>query len=101
MIITYDYDDDNLLNQGYKGAMHKYPNGIGYSGRPQMVHRNSNSPVRDILCRVDSLCLINTSFNTHGNPILFTLDECIADFKKQIKQDKKEINWLIVYDDKD
>lgn len=101
MIITFDYTTNDLKYLGYSGVMHRYPDKEVYSGRPQIIGRYSVSPIMDILCRVESECLVNTSFNTHGNPILFTLDQCIDDFKKQLVNDTEEINWLIVYDEKD
>lgn len=101
MIITYDYDDYGLTHECYEGVMHKYPRQNMYSGRPQIILQNSESPIRDILCRIVHKCLINTSFNTHGNPILYSLDDCLADFQKQCINDNEEINWLIVYDEKD
>jgi carbamoyltransferase len=94
MIMTHDVSDEAADSVKYRGIMHVYPDKTTYSGRPQIVV-GQKSVIAKILNRVSSLCLINTSFNTHGTPILYSVDDCIRDFKKQCEHDKGRRNHLI------
>jgi carbamoyltransferase len=81
MIVTYDYRDDVDIAK-YRGVMHKYPRSSVYSGRPQVVKEDDDKLVKDILEGVyeDYKCLVNTSYNVHGNPILFSYRSVLEDF---------------------
>lgn len=75
MICTHEYMRG--YSEQYGGVMHKktlFDN--TYTGRPQIVH---DGFMRMILDKVEELtdtkCLVNTSFNVHGQPIVFdTMD---------------------------
>ena len=72
MICTHNYK--RSYSKQYGGVMHKktlYP-GI-YTGRPQIVSKGSFSDMilREVERLTDTKCLVNTSFNVHGNPIVF------------------------------
>lgn len=98
MIMTHDFNDDAVKSEKYIGVRHIYPDGKTYSGRPQVISDSDTRPIKYILQRVNSLCLINTSFNTHGTPILYSLDNCLVDFFKQKESDNKNINHLVILD---
>lgn len=91
MIITHDVDPRVKHDESIKGIMHKYPLEDRYSARPQIIDNSEDlDPVmHSILTKINRSVLINTSFNTHGTPILFTFEQVIADFKKQMKLDTK------------
>lgn len=75
MICTHDYKRN--YSKQYGGVMHKKTLEDAYTGRPQIVRNGSFSYA--ILKKVEELtdikCLVNTSFNVHGCPIVFdTMD---------------------------
>jgi carbamoyltransferase len=98
MIMTHDFSKDAVESDKYEGVMHIYPDKSGFSGRPQIVHSTTEKPIGKILDKVNALCLINTSFNTHGTPILFSAEDCINDFRKQCKKDRSQCNYLLILD---
>lgn len=79
MILTHTYKRESCGL--YSGVMHKITLQNGYSGRPQIVKEGTFED--KILKYVEELCdikcLVNTSFNAHGSPIIFT--------SRQIKND--------------
>lgn len=94
MIITHDYKD-SVPYEKYSGVMHNYPVSNKFSGRPQLV--DENSPIGKILDYLDTnhdiKCLVNTSFNVHGVPIIFNY----GDAKLNNDYQKKTINDIIFY----
>ena len=46
-----------------------------HTARPQLV--SNDDTMTEILTSIDAPCLINTSFNGHGSPIVFTLQDVI------------------------
>jgi carbamoyltransferase len=91
MIITYDYK--NNPGDFYGGAAHKYPMIDRYSGRPQVI-TDRNSYIYKVLLELDKSnikMLINTSFNVHGKPIVYSEIDAINDFDYQ-KQRSKDRN---------
>lgn len=85
MIITHDYEYTNNVNEfKHRGVLHNKPLDEGFTCRPQVVH-DQDSVIYGILTNVntDHKCLINTSFNTHGTPILYSFSDAIEDFRKQ------------------
>jgi len=94
MIVTLDYKENmkhpNALRD-YRGVMHNYPlNPDEYSGRPQVITGEMNDHyVRKLLARLDERhqvkALINTSFNVHGRPICYSLDDAIGDYEEQMR----------------
>ena len=94
MIIArrYECNVDNI-----KGVAHNYPYFHGYSGRPQVVTQSHH--MFDIVKEFDGI-LINTSFNTHGTPILFNSNDIITDFFKQKEMDGNKRIVLVIFDEK-
>lgn len=83
MIITYDYirQPDFLT----LGAAHKYPRADLYSGRPQVID-NPNSYIYKVLKELDIYgikLIINTSFNAHGTPIVYSEADALKDWVYQ------------------
>lgn len=100
MIVTYDYKQTVDL-ETYRGVMHKYPLSNIFSGRPQVVSADDDKVVKLVLQNLkDSKCLINTSYNVHGNPILFDYKSILDDFKFQCDiADEEDLNrpYLVLY----
>jgi carbamoyltransferase len=99
MIITMDY---KINDYNYKGVMHNYPIDTNrFSGRPQVVD-DKTSLIYHILKDVDLLAnvkmLINTSFNVHGNPIVYTIEDAIKNYKQQLSMasNKKDVYLVII-----
>ena len=92
MIVTYDYKDNKLI-LNYQGVMHKYPQEEKFSGRPQII-RDEKSTIFSILDGVDKelgiKALVNTSFNVHSEPIVYSVDDAINNFRFQQEHCQKE-----------
>ncbi len=95
MIITHDTTENAV---GYRGVLHNKLEG-GFTCRPQIVD-NKNSNIYQILKNMPAglggMCLINTSFNTHGRPILFSIESAIQDFRKQKLEDIENKLVLVI-----
>ncbi len=94
MILTYDYKIDYC--DEYSGIMHKYPCQEKYSGRPQIVV-DKKSTIYKILEKIQhkTKALINTSFNIHGKPIVFTVDQAMEDFLFQFGRANEDVYLFI------
>lgn len=72
MIITLRYRTP--YSETYSGVMHNSPEKDYYTGRPQIVEENT--VIGEILSKVEEelgiKCLINTSFNVHKRPIVYS-----------------------------
>lgn len=98
MILTYDYkipfntqyNIDGVIGD-YSGIMHKYPNEEKYSGRPQVI-KDKNSTIYKILdildVRYSVKALVNTSYNVHGRPIVYSAKDAVDDYFYQIHHAK-------------
>lgn len=95
MVMTHDICEDVSLSEKYQGIIHKYPLEARYSGRPQIV-RDRSTIIGKILDKANSMCLINTSFNTHGTPILFSVYDAVWDFTKQRALDYERLAHLVI-----
>lgn len=102
MICTLHYTKPH--SNMYDGVMHNETLSSRYTGRPQIV--SVNSFMHEILSRVqkitDMKCLVNTSFNNHGNPIVFDTADIISNHKMQCERaiangTKKPILYIIKY----
>lgn len=86
MICTHKYK----LNASdiYAGAMHKIPmSNDEYTGRPQIVHKGTfTESLLNELDKAGVKCLVNTSFNVHGNPIVFNMKQIVDNFNYQCEQ---------------
>lgn len=100
MICTLHYTKPH--SNMYDGVMHNETLSTKYTGRPQIV--SVNSFMHEILSRVqkitDMKCLVNTSFNNHGNPIVFDTADIISNHKMQCERaiangTKKPILYII------
>ena len=104
MICTHEYKNRNKVFT-YSGVMHKMPLSLKYTGRPQVIC--NDGLMSGILQKVQDLtdirCLVNTSFNAHGNPIVFDTAEIISNYKYQCEHlDETESKpYLIVVIDED
>lgn len=85
MIITFDYKN---FEEEYSGVSHKYPKDDMYSGRPQVIYEDDKKIVKELLINVSdkTKCLVNTSYNVHGNPILYDYNSILEDFRFQCEQ---------------
>ena len=85
MILTHTYQRG--YSELYGGVMHKIVLKDGYSGRPQIVREGTFE--EKILKYVEELCdikcLVNTSYNKHGTPILFTMKQIKDDYNFQVE----------------
>ena len=102
MICTLHYTKPH--SNMYDGVMHNETLSTKYTGRPQIVHVDSF--MHKLLSRVQNItdmkCLVNTSFNNHGNPIVFDTADIISNHKMQceraiINGTKKPILYIIKY----
>lgn len=93
MIITQDFIGDVEKN---RGVLHPKPDGSGYTCRPQLVDNKSDRVMYSILVKVSSECLINTSFNLHGTPIIDSFQQGIHDFSIQRESDVANRLMLII-----
>jgi len=85
MVVTLDYHS-TLDVERFRGVMHPYPvfdTRKGFSGRPQLVDDTRRGPIKQVLQNLEDTtpALINTSFNVHGVPIVYSLKDAISDMK--------------------
>lgn len=101
MICTHNYKKP--YSKMYAGVMHNKTFGGGvYTGRPQIVR--PDTIMHDILTLVreisDTKCIVNTSFNAHGNPIVFDTKDILDNFNFQCAHadfDKQPILYVIKF----
>ena len=84
MIITMDYVEDKWKEN--RGAAHKYPFLDKYSGRPQLIY--PSHWLHPVVSEFG--LLINTSYNKHGAPILFTHKQITETFLYQVQRDTED-----------
>lgn len=94
MVVTYKYRQSVDVGQ-YGGVMHKHPLQDHYTGRPQIIRKKDTYQfiylLLDMLEKVSNTkCLINTSFNVHGNPIVYSENDIVSNFNFQCKMAEKE-----------
>jgi len=81
MIITLDYKYNPLKSM--RGAAHKYPFVNRFSGRPQLI--GESHWLFPVINKFETL--VNTCFNKHGSPILFSEDQIMETFEYQLERD--------------
>jgi predicted NodU family carbamoyl transferase len=87
MILTYRSKDGKNVHPDYDGIFHRHPLGEYYTARPQFVSEQEKDSF--IYCLLSELekrgvyCLINTSFNVHGVPIVYTHEQQQNSFNVQ------------------
>lgn len=88
MILTHTYNKE--YSELYGGVMHKIVLKNGYSGRPQIVREGTFA--EKILKYVEELCdikcLVNTSDNFHGHPIIFNMTQIKNDYQLQLENSR-------------
>lgn len=89
MICTLNYD--RWYSDIYGGVMHKETMKNSYTGRPQVVQRESIiGTVLSLISKNTNIkCLVNTSFNVHGNPIVFDTADILSNYKFQCEHAEK------------
>ena len=89
MICTLRYNLDNFgASKQHLGVMHDDPYTPDiYTGRPQLVHADHwmYGVLEDVETLAGAKCIVNTSFNTHGNPIVFDVHSILQNFAYQKK----------------
>lgn len=103
MICTHEYV--KAYSKQYGGVMHKIPfTDSDFSGRPQIVRKNTF--MYHVLKAVEELtdikCLVNTSFNAHGNPIVFDTADIMQNFNFQREhacEGKEPVMFVIKFTD--
>lgn len=106
MICTLQYNTDNFgASKQHLGVMHNDPyNPSIYTGRPQLVHADHwmYGLLEEIETLTGAKCIVNTSFNTHGNPIVFDMHSILQNFAYQKKNlealDSNKNVYLIIMD---
>lgn len=98
MICTHNYIKP--YSKTYGGVMHhKTLEQDMFTGRPQIVSQEDKFMV-NLLYKVeeicDAKCLVNTSFNAHGNPIVFDVMDIIRNFKYQCEHIDNEHSPILV-----
>jgi predicted NodU family carbamoyl transferase len=105
MILTYDYVKP--VNEYVRGVYHVYPYNTGtFSGRPEVIDYPNNKPIHNVLTDLwrleDQMLLTNTSYNYHGEPIVYSAQDVKQthlrqlDNKKTLASQVPEVN-LIIY----
>lgn len=91
MICTLHYDGRSY-SKLYGGVMHKETLvDNSYTGRPQVVRDGTfmEEVLKYVQIHTDMKCLVNTSFNCHGNPIVFDTADIISNYKAQCERAKR------------
>lgn len=94
MICTHLYNQDYIYSAQRAGIMHRMPDSLDrYTGRPQIIAEKSNYLMHEILKYLKkysgSSVLVNTSFNVHGNPIVFDLHDIAENHRYQVQHSEK------------
>lgn len=79
MVTTVEFREEPMKEM--MGVAHKHPLEESWTARPQIVLEDD--PVAQLLGYTINGCLINTSFNFHGEPIVQSEEDAIATHKKQ------------------
>jgi carbamoyltransferase len=90
-------------NWCYAGVQHKKPLVNEFTGRPQIVTEDYDKFSYQLLDKIekqtDIRCITNTSFNVHGQPIVFNLSQILTNFEYQMDHCKGKAPYLYVIDD--
>jgi len=90
MVCTRDY---RVMDDSFMGAAHRVPiydpdNPTGYTGRPQII--GLHHWLHPILTDMPNEMLINTSFNEHGMPICYSMQDILRCHQFQLSNDIKQ-----------
>jgi predicted NodU family carbamoyl transferase len=91
MITALEYKSGAVTDEN-RGAAHYYPLQEVYTGRPQVTDD------KDLIHLLNNYggMLINTSFNVHGNPIVFNMNQVIHNHLMQRAKDERIITICVV-----
>jgi carbamoyltransferase len=83
MITTVGFQDNAAAaSSSLNGVSHRDPLHRTYTARPQVV--DDDDPIAKLLQILGEDCLINTSFNYHGRPIVYSVQDVIDTHKMQV-----------------
>ncbi|MDJ0952543.1 MAG: carbamoyltransferase N-terminal domain-containing protein [Acidimicrobiia bacterium] len=96
MICTRDY---RIMDDSYRGAAHNTPdyhpdNPTGFTGRPQVI--DFDHWLHPILTHMPNEMLINTSFNEHGMPICYSMQDVLRCHQYQLSNDSEQRVYTVV-----
>lgn len=96
MICTRDY---RVMDYSLRGAAHITPdyhpdNPTGFTGRPQVV--DLDHWLHPILTKMPSEMLINTSFNEHGMPICYSMQDVLRCHQYQLSNDTQQRVYTVI-----
>ena len=88
MILTHTYKRG--YSELYGGVMHKIVLKDGYSGRPQIVREGTfeEKILKYLEQLADIKCVVNTSYNRHGHPVLYSLRNIKDDYDFTVEHSK-------------
>lgn len=94
MALPYAYPYGEL----YPGAAHKYKSHSGatetiFTGRPQVIDKGEDHIMESLLREYP--VLINTSFNVHGVPIVYDIQDVIKSHTHQLKADPNVVTIVV------
>jgi len=75
-----------VMSDFIRGVAHNVPFSNEFTGRPQVVSDSSN-PLMAKLCKRFNGPLINTSFNVHGEPIVYSMSDVKSNHAYQVSRD--------------
>lgn len=106
MICTHEYQKHVHYCSLRSGAMHVKPNDpTAYTGRPQIIYGLTSYMAQILnevqqLTGIEPLFLVNTSFNVHGQPIVFDLHAIIENYKYQCEHAVAgKVPYLYIFED--
>lgn len=87
MICTRDF---RILEEDFRGAAHNTPtydpdNPTGFTGRPQII--DQDHWLHPVVGSMPNEMLINTSFNEHGMPICYSMQDILRCHQYQLSND--------------
>lgn len=96
MICTHEFK--RPFTKQYGGVMHRKTLDTVYTGRPQIVRCGSfiDNLLKYVEAWTDCKCLVNTSFNAHGNPIVFDTKDIIDNYNYQCLCTSHDVPMLFV-----
>lgn len=90
MVCTRDYRimDDSFMGAAHTIPVHDSSNPTGYTGRPQII--DFFHWLYPILINMPNEMLINTSFNEHGMPICYSMQDILRCHQFQLSNDVEQ-----------
>ena len=89
--MTITFNCTEWMKKSCPGVVH-----IDGTARPQVLGREDNTEYYDIIWKFKELtglpCVLNTSFNMHGEPIVCSPEDAITSFRKS------KLDYLLLND---